>query len=104
MRSNSDRLVISDYIFDELLTLFRSRGELNRAKDWIDQVNHGRLDVVRVTANDIQLATEVFFKFADKDWSFTDCTSRVLMERLEIPTAFAFDEHFHQFGTITVLP
>lgn len=104
MRSNSDRLVTSDYVYDELLTLFRSRGYLDRAKEWVEQVQHSRLDVARVTEEDIQAATGVFFKFADKDWSFTDCTSRVVMERLGIQTALAFDDHFRQFGTITVLP
>jgi uncharacterized protein len=46
----------------------------------------------------------VFKTFSDKGWSFTDCTSRVLMERLGIAQAFAFDEHFRQFGTVTVVP
>lgn len=40
----------------------------------------------------------------DKQWSFTDCTSRVVMERLGIQKVFAFDDHFRQFGTVTVVP
>jgi predicted nucleic acid-binding protein len=77
---------------------------LDRAMDWVDQVNHGRLDVIQVTADDLRFSTEIFFKYSDKFWSFTDCTSRVLMERLGIQTAFAFDDHFRQFGTVVVLP
>lgn len=30
---------------------------------------------------DFDAAWEVFQKFEDKAWSFTDCTSRVVMER-----------------------
>lgn len=89
MWSNSERLVTSDYIYDELLTLFRARGHMDRAQDWLNQVGQGRCDVVRVNDVDIQLATEVFFRFADKEWSFTDCTSRVVMERIGIRRAFA---------------
>ena len=32
-----------------------------------------------------------------KDWSFTDCTSKVIMERLRMTHAFAFDSHFRLF-------
>jgi predicted nucleic acid-binding protein len=102
--SNKERLVTSDYIYDELLTLFRSRGYMDRAKDWIAQVDQRRLDIVRVTRADVRKATAIFIDFADKEWSFTDCTSRVVMERLGIQQAFAFDDHFRQFGTVSVLP
>ena len=104
LRSNADPLVISDFIFDELLTLFRFRGQMDRAQDWVAQIRRRRLEVVTVTKADIQKATDVFFGFADKEWSFTDCTSRVVMERLGIQRAFAFDDHFRQFGTVTVVP
>jgi hypothetical protein len=104
MRSNRERLVTSDYIYDELLTLFRSRGHIDRAQDWVDQARQGRCEIIRVTDTDILDATEVFFKFADKEWSFTDCTCQVVMQRLGIQQAFAFDEHFRQFGTVTVAP
>ena len=43
-------------------------------------------------------------RFRDKNWSFTDCTSRMVMEKLAIGTAFAFDQHFRQFGTVSVVP
>lgn len=104
MRSNSDRLVTSDYIYDELLTLFQSRGHLDRAKDWVEQSRQHQWDIIRINRADVRKATNIFFDFGDKDWSFTDCTSRVVMQRLGIQRAFAFDEHFRQFGTVTVVP
>jgi uncharacterized protein len=104
MRSNRERLVASDYIYDELLTLFRTRGHMDRAQDWVNQVRQGRCEIVHITESDILDATEVFLKFADKEWSFTDCTSRVITQRLGIQRAFAFDEHFRQFGTLVVVP
>lgn len=102
--SNTENLVASDYIYSELLTLFRSRGHTDRAEDWVNQIVLGRCKIVRITESDIRRATDVFFKFRDKRWSFTDCTSLVVMERLGITRAFAFDEHFRQFGTVTVVP
>ena len=38
------------------------------------------------------------------DWSFTDCTSKTVMDSLGIRTAFAFDGHFREFGSIEVVP
>ena len=104
MRSNSERLVTSDYVYSELLTLFRARRQMVRAKDWVHQADQGRWEIVRITEADVHAATEVFFDFADKDWSFTDCTSRVVIERLGVQRAFAFDEDFRQFGTVTIVP
>lgn len=53
---------------------------------------------------DIRSAWVIFERYADKDWSFTDCTSFVVMERLGITQAFAFDRHFKQFPGVTVVP
>jgi predicted nucleic acid-binding protein len=104
LRSNRESLLTTDYIYNELLTLFRSRGHVERARDWVEQGRLGRWTMIRVTDQDIRSATEVFFTFSDKAWSITDCTSRVVMERLGIQRAFAFDDHFRQFGTVAIVP
>jgi predicted nucleic acid-binding protein len=102
--SNTESFVTSDYIYNELLTLFRARRHMDRARGWIEQVRAERCDIVRVASDDIVQATEVFLRFADKEWSFTDCTSLIVMQRLGIQRAFSFDDHFRQFGTVTVVP
>jgi predicted nucleic acid-binding protein len=53
---------------------------------------------------DVEQAWVVFDRYRDKDWSFTDCVSFVMMQRLGITKAFAFDDDFRQFGTVTVSP
>ncbi|NJK27501.1 MAG: type II toxin-antitoxin system VapC family toxin [Coleofasciculaceae cyanobacterium SM2_3_26] len=57
-----------------------------------------------LTEEDIQQAWQIFWQFSDKDWSFTDCTSRVVMARLGLVDAFVFDRHFRQFGFVKVAP
>jgi predicted nucleic acid-binding protein len=52
----------------------------------------------------VERAWVFFSTFQDKGWSFTVCVSRVVMERLSIATACAFDVHFRQFGTVAVVP
>jgi hypothetical protein len=49
-------------------------------------------------------AWHVFIQFGDKGWAFTDCTSKLIMERLGISAAFSFDEHFEKFGSVVRVP
>ena len=105
LEHNTEPLVTTDYVVDELLTLLKIRGEYRRALDIGPRLLHrdiSRLEWVR--PDDVQKAWEIYQQYQDKHWSFTDCVSRVVIERLGIRTAFAFDEHFRQFGTVTVVP
>src|SRR6266567_1882359 len=96
---NKERLLLTDYILDETLTLLRARGQHRHAIEFGHQIlESDRFDLVLLTLEDIEAAWEVFQKYADKEWSFTDCTSKVVMDRLGITTTFAFDQHFRQFG------
>jgi uncharacterized protein len=105
MGQNRERLLTSDYVVDETLTLLRARGEPNRAITLGSQFFRGDLTAIHyLTEEDIQRAWDVFRRYSDKEWSFTDCTSKVVMERLQFITAFAFDRHFHQFGGIAIVP
>ena len=105
LAANHSPLLTTDYVIDETLTLLRMRGERKRALLLGTRFFHnGLAEVHKVTAADLNLAWETFEKFNDKNWSFTDCTSKVVMEQLEIEIAFAFDHHFHQFGTVQVVP
>lgn len=45
-------------------------------------------------------AWKIFEKYSDKDFSFTDCTSFIVMKMLEINEVFSFDKHFEQYGFI----
>jgi hypothetical protein len=105
LASVQQRLITTDYVVDETLTLFRARGENLHALKFGSEVIDGTFaEIITVTEQDFAEAWRIFQRFADKEWSFTDCTSRVVMERLGIQQAFAFDDHFRQFGTLTVVP
>lgn len=105
LSTNHSPLLATDYVIDETLTLLRVRGERKRALLLGAKFfRHGLVEIHKLTAADLTLASETFERFDDKDWSFTDCTSKVVMDQLGITVAFAFDRHFHQFGTIQVVP
>jgi predicted nucleic acid-binding protein len=50
------------------------------------------------------MAWTVFESYRGKGWSFTDCVSRAVIERLGIGRVFTFDAHFREFGNVTVVP
>jgi predicted nucleic acid-binding protein len=105
LEKNSEVLITTDYVVDETLTLLRARGEDRRAIELGESFFDGSVAVVyRLSETDLLAAWDVFRLYHDKEWSFTDCTSRVVMHRLEITQAVAFDKHFRQFGTVDVLP
>jgi predicted nucleic acid-binding protein len=105
LRANTTPLLTTDYILDELLTLLLVRRQIPIAMKLgpllLDQ---SLANLEWVVPDDIRQAWAVFQTYRDKAWSFTDCVSRVVMERKGILQAFAFDDHFKQFGTVAVLP
>lgn len=104
-RQNKQTLVTTDYIIDEALTLMRARGEPRLAlKLGALFFGGGLASIYYLTEDDIQAAWQVFRTYTDKEWSFTDCTSKVIVGKLGITHAFSFDQHFRQFGTVTVVP
>jgi predicted nucleic acid-binding protein len=97
-------LITTDFIVDETLTLIRFRLGLDAADAWwqqIDRSTHLRWE--RVESERFERARHAFFQFRDKDLSFTDCTSVVIMRELRLTQVITTGSHFHQMG-FQVLP
>jgi uncharacterized protein len=60
------------------------------------------LKIISIASADWERGWKILEKYSDKDFSFTDCISFALMERLKIKTAFSFDAHFTQYGFIRI--
>ena len=105
LSQNTQPLITTDHVIDETLTLLKARGQSMRAMFLGEQFFRGTLSTVYyLTEADILQSWQIFRQFSDKDWSFTDCSSKVLIDKLRLPQAFAFDLHFHQFGSVEVVP
>jgi predicted nucleic acid-binding protein len=105
LSQNREPLITTDYIIDETLTLLRARGQKQRALLLAAKFQAGSLGTVHfITPAEFQEALEVFQRYADKEWSFTDCTSKLIIEKLRLAKAFTFDHHFRQFGIVLVVP
>ena len=103
--ANQSPLVTSDYVLDELFTLLKIRESRLLAVAAGKVLNAERIcTIIKITPEDFARAWDTLFQFSDKGWSFTDCTSKVMMARLNISKAFSFYEHFEQFGSIIRVP
>ena len=97
-------LITTDYVIDETLTLIRLRLGLGAAKAWWAQVGGtSRLRWEWIGPTRAETARNLFFRYRDKDYSFTDCTSFVVMHELKLKQALTTDRHFQQVG-FDVLP
>lgn len=104
-QANQSPFLTTDYIVDETLTLVRIRLGHRRAVE-IGKHFWGQdlAQVIAVTSEDRAAAWKIFQRYEDKIFSFTDCTTFAVMERLGVTTAFTFDGHFRQYGKIKCSP
>jgi hypothetical protein len=95
------KLVTSNFVLDETLTLLRMNLGHQAAVQFGEQVRESKIvEVVHITEVLEERAWQIFVKYSDKDYSFTDCTSFALMEERSLSDAFAFDKHFAQHRLI----
>jgi uncharacterized protein len=106
---NREPLVTTDYVLAETATLIRMRDKTARGHRLAVRVASSILRqqaaiLQNVTAADLQKALQVFRHYSDHLFSFVDCTSFAVMERLRITYAFAFDQNFDEYPGISRVP
>lgn len=99
------RLVTTNYILDETYTLvlfdlgYTKTVTFKRKLD--ELILNNILLLIHITHEIERTAWDTFERFnKDKTWSFTDCTSKVIMELSGLQEAFTFDRHFEQMSFI----
>lgn len=97
-------VVTTSYVLDEVVTFFNSRNLHSKAVETGENIlNSPSIRFVHIDESLFQEGWTYFKKHADKSYSFTDCISFIVMNRLGIVTAITFDEHFKQAGYNTPL-
>ena len=93
------KLFTSDYIFDETVTVAKSRMTHQQAVELGEALLNSKvLTIVAVNEALLRKSWELFKNREDKGFSFTDCTSFMIMEAHNLHRVFAFDHHFSQMG------
>jgi uncharacterized protein len=62
------------------------------------------VQIIRITEAEEELALVIVERYKDKDFTLTDATSFVVMERLGITNSFTFDDDFRQYGLTVLQP
>jgi uncharacterized protein len=93
------RAITTEYILDETATLLRARGYLTHAAVLLNDLRHSvACKVLHVTTEHFNAAAEMFLKCRDQEFSFTDCTSFVVMRELGLQDALSKDADFRVAG------
>lgn len=98
-------LVVTDYVVAESLNLATARGGrlvAQRTLDLIEQSAGIRLEWIGPER--FAAAKALFRKHADHGYSFTDCTSFIVMRELGLAEALTTDRHFREAGFKPLLP
>jgi uncharacterized protein len=92
-------LLTSTYVLDETVTLVRLRVGHAAAVGFGERLFHTRwCRIVDVDEDLRRTAWDLFVRYDDQTFSFTDCTSFALMRSMGLTEAFAFDGDFEAAG------
>ncbi|MEK6909849.1 MAG: PIN domain-containing protein [Candidatus Aenigmatarchaeota archaeon] len=98
-----DKTVISDYIFDETVTVtFGKTKDLNKAV-LVGSNLKKSAEMIKVDEKSFEEAWDIFKGQKDTKFSFTDCTIVSLMRKENITNIATFDEDFKKVKGINVV-
>ena len=98
-------LVVTDYVIDESATLAKARAGGYAAVRLLELVEHSvGIRIEWIGPDRFDAAKRFFRKHADYGYSFTDCTSFVVMRELGLTEALTTDAHFVEAGFRALLP
>ena len=98
-------LILTDYIVDESCTLAKARGGAYGALRLLEIIDRSvAFRMFWIGEERFEAAKSFFRKNADHGYSFTDCTSFVVMRELRIKDALTTDRHFIEAGFRPLLP
>jgi uncharacterized protein len=105
-RSQNHRIITTNYILTELVALFTSplrmpRPTVIKLMDSIKNSTH--IEILYVDNSLDQEIWSLFRRRPDKQWSWVDCASFVVMQQRGIQEALTTDHHFEQAGFVRLL-
>lgn len=103
IRAAGGQIYTTDYVLDETFTLFFKRLRAEQAKTsmeiLLDAFEQDGFHLEQITTERFSTTRALRLKYLDKPKiSFTDLTSMVVMQELDIDTVLSGDAHFLQVG------
>jgi predicted nucleic acid-binding protein len=99
LKEESLPMVTSNFVLDETYTWLVYHVS-HQAAIFFGESLQGDANLKIISVDEIieKEAWSIFKKYKDQKFSYTDCTSFVIMKLLNLKTAFSFDKHFTIFG------
>ncbi len=89
----------TDYVVDKTATLLLARGFQHLLQPFFRMLDESEaLSMVYVDEARFIQSRNHFLKHLDQEYSFTDCTSMLLMKEFGVKAALTKDEHFAKAG------
>lgn len=90
-------LLLHEWVFVETMTLLKARGGADVAIRAGEEMRRNPLYRWQESTPQLeQLAWSVFLKYADKDWSYTDCALLALAQQVKIGEIWTYDQNLRQ--------
>lgn len=103
IKGDFGELFISDYIFDETVTVtFNKTKDLNKAVE-VGEILMGLTEILKVEEKTLEETWKIFKNQKKTMLSFTDCTILALMQEKGIKNLATFDEDFDKIEDINVI-
>ena len=96
-------LFTTNFVLAESHALILVRMGREQAWAFLQAVVTGQTNVIRAEEADERRARAIIERYQDKAFSYCDAVSFAVMERLNIQNVIAFDDHFRQYGQLTIL-
>ena len=97
--SSKLKYITTNFVLDETYTLLSRKVNNEAAINFGNLIRKSSiLEIVRIDFAIEEYAWQIFEKYKDKEFSYTDCTSFAVMKTLKINKAFTSDKHFSQMG------
>jgi predicted nucleic acid-binding protein len=100
-RFDSQRVVVTDAVLLEIGNAL-SRMDRHAAVQIIQDLRDSPgTTLISLNPELFEAAFDLYRRHIDKQWGLVDCVSFVVMRRMGLTTALAFDQHFVQAGFIS---
>ena len=96
-------LFTTNFVLAESHALILVRMGREQAWAFLQAIVTGQANVIRAEEADERRARAIIERYQDKTFSYCDAVSFAVMERLNIQNVIAFDDHFRQYGQLTIL-
>ncbi len=102
LKDSSIKFYFTDYIFDEIITMLKTRKVQPESVESIGEtmLRSDLWHLLKITEGDFKQAWKMTKQYKDKEWSFTDMCSFVIMDTYKIPAYLSYDAHFSAYPKI----